>query len=111
MKTMMQQLTIKEDFKQWVQEKRVTIFTFSADWCPDCLYIKPFMPALVEKYNEYRFVYVNQDEFPALAKEWGIMGIPSFVATYEGKEIDRFVSKMRKSKDEIDHFFAQLSSK
>lgn len=110
MKTMMKELTSLEEFDQYLQADKITIFTFSADWCPDCLFIKPFMPLLIEKYNDYEFVYVNQDAFTALAKDWMIMGIPSFVATRKGEELGRFVSKMRKTREEIDQFFAQLQA-
>jgi hypothetical protein len=32
------------------------------------------------------------------------MGIPSFVAYVEGKELTRYVNKLRKSREEIEHF-------
>ena len=37
-----------------------------------------------------------------------IMGIPSFVAYSKGEEIARFVSRLRKTKDEIDTFLSEL---
>ena len=55
--------------------------------------IKPFFPKLIEKYKDYRFVYIDYDKYPELAKQWKIMGIPSFVKVADGKEIGRFVSK------------------
>jgi len=41
--------------------------------------------------------------------ELDILGIPSFVAFDQGKEIGRFVSKLRKTKEEIIDFIDSLS--
>ena len=43
-----------------------------------------------------------------LCKELDIMGIPSFVAFENGKETGRFVSKLRKTKEEIEQFIDSL---
>lgn len=32
------------------------------------------------------------------------LGIPSFIELREGKELNRFVSKLRKTRDEIEQF-------
>lgn len=109
MKTMMNELESLKQFEQFIQEGKITIFVFSADWCPDCLYIKPFMPKLMQKYNEYRFIYIDSDKFSEISKSLKIMGIPSFVAFTNGNEKSRFVSKLRKSEKEIDDFFNSLN--
>lgn len=104
MKTMMKQLTSLEEFENIYNEKGTHVFVFSADWCPDCMFIKPFLPRLIDKYKEYDFIYVDYNKFEALAQRWNIMGIPSFVVVEDGKETRRFVSKLRKSEKEIDDF-------
>lgn len=109
MKTMMNELESLKQFEQFTQEKQITIFVFSADWCPDCLFIKPFMPKLIQKYHDYRFIYVDSDKFPEISKDLKVMGIPSFIAFTNGFEKNRFVSKLRKSEKEIDEFFNSLN--
>ena len=49
-----------------------TIFMFTANWCPDCMFVKPFIGDIVDA------------------------------------EIGRFVSKLRKTKDEIQAFIDSL---
>ncbi len=90
------------------QADAISVLVFSANWCPDCLFIEPFMERLVHKYQQYTFYYVDRDEHIELAQEWMIMGIPSFVAIGKGQELGRFVSKLRKSEAEIDAFLASL---
>ena len=106
MKTMMKELESLEELQLLCEKEKTTILTFSADWCPDCMFIKPFLPQLIEKYNDYTFIYIDTTKFPQIAKEYDIMGIPSFVAIKSDVEISRFVSKARKSKQEIDDFLS-----
>lgn len=109
MKEYMNPMNQMEDFANAKAQHAVTVFVFSANWCPDCRFIEPFMQNLVEKYAQYSFVYVDRDAWMELAQEQMVMGIPSFVAVGYGKELGRFVSKLRKSEKEIDTFLASLS--
>ena len=43
-----------------------------------------------------------------LCKDLDIMGIPSFIGYDNGKETGRFVSKLRKTKDQIEAFIESL---
>jgi thiol-disulfide isomerase/thioredoxin len=79
-----------------------TIMMFSADWCPDCRFIDPVMPEIEQNFSEYTFYHVDRDQFIDLCQELNVFGIPSFIAYENGKEIGRFVSKDRKTKEEIE---------
>ncbi len=109
MKTMMNVLEKVEDLEVVFNENEVTVLVFSADWCPDCLFIKPFLPKLIDKYKHYKFLYIDTGVFPRLVKEYDVMGIPSFVIVKEGKEVSRFVSKLRKTEKEIDAFLGDVA--
>ncbi|RFU68738.1 thioredoxin [Peribacillus saganii] len=80
------------------------LFLFSADWCPDCKFIEPFLPELEEKYEDFTFVYVDRDDFLDLCAENDVYGIPSFIAYSYGSELGRFVSKDRKTREQIEEF-------
>ena len=68
-----------------------TIIMFTADWCPDCMFVKPFIGDIVDANPEYKFYM-----------------IPSFVAYNDKEESGRFVSKLRKTKEEIQAFIDTL---
>jgi thiol-disulfide isomerase/thioredoxin len=87
----------------------VTIAVFSADWCPDCVVIKPILPEIEEEYSAFNFVYVDRDELIELCQELDIFGIPSFVAFKDGEEIGRYVNKERKTKEQITAFLEELN--
>ena len=108
MKDYMKPLHRADDVQNALQADGISILVFSADWCPDCRFIEPFMEGLVHKYHHYTFYYVDRDQHIEVAQEFAVMGIPSFVAIGYGKEQGRFVSKLRKSEAEIDAFLASL---
>ncbi len=105
----MEKLQSKEQFEQLKQEER-TIFMFSADWCPDCTVLEPVLPRLEADYPEYTFIHVDRDEFLELCQELDIFGIPSFIVYHDGEEAGRFVSKDRKTLEEIEDFINGLSN-
>ncbi|GKV66800.1 MULTISPECIES: thioredoxin family protein [unclassified Sporosarcina] len=103
----MRKLETLEQFDELKKEERV-IFLFTADWCPDCRVIEPFLPELETEFSEYEFFSVDRDDFIDLCSQHDIFGIPSFVAYSKGKELGRFVSKNRKTKEEIEEFINSL---
>lgn len=101
----MEQVASEQAFHEQIGQDRLTIAVFKADWCKDCHFINPFMPELVQTYaDRIRFIEVDRDQLPDLCERYGILGIPSFIAFRRGQELIRFVSKLRKTKEEITQF-------
>jgi thioredoxin-like negative regulator of GroEL len=95
-------LTNEAIFETIKSGKKMLFFT--ADWCPDCAFIKPAMPAMMEKYDEFDWITVDRDANLEVAQNFGIMGIPSFIALEDGKEIDRFGKGERRTPQEVEEF-------
>ena len=104
----MKKLESMEQFEQ-LRDNGKHIFMFSADWCPDCRVIDPILPEIEEKYKEYTFIYVDRDDFIDLCIQLDIFGIPSFIGYENGQELGRFVSKDRKTQEEIENFIEKLT--
>lgn len=102
----MKMLETVEQYKEIINDKAVLLF--SADWCPDCRVIEPILPEIEEAYSTFTFYYVDRDQFIDLCAELDVFGIPSFIAYEKGEEIGRFVSKDRKTKEEIESFLNKL---
>ncbi|MEW4371601.1 thioredoxin family protein [Paenibacillus kandeliae] len=101
----MQIINTSESFHTTIASPELTIAVFKADWCGDCKYIDPFMPEVESHYaDRLRLVEVDVDGVGDVSQEQNIMGIPSFVAYANGKELIRFVNKARKSRQEIEQF-------
>jgi thiol-disulfide isomerase/thioredoxin len=90
-------------------EQGASIVLFSADWCPDCVFIKPFMPEVEAEFSQFKFLYADRDELIDVCQELDIFGIPSFVAFKDGEEIGRYVDKDRKTQEQIQQFISDLS--
>ena len=103
----MKKLESIEQFKE-LRDNGKPIFLFSANWCGDCRFIEPFIPEVEEKFSEYTFVMIDRDEFIDLCVELDVFGIPSFIAYDNGRETGRFVSKDRKTQEEIEQFIGNL---
>lgn len=103
----MKNLESMEQFEQ-LQNQGKHIFMFSANWCPDCRVIEPILPEIENKYQDFNFVHIDRDEFIDLCAQLDVFGIPSFIAFENGKELGRFVSKDRKTQEEIEQFIDSL---
>ncbi|MFF2755373.1 thioredoxin family protein [Psychrobacillus sp. NPDC058041] len=103
----MENLISVEQFDKLKQENKV-VFKFTADWCPDCHFIDPFMGEVEEKFSDFQFISVDRDKFIDLCIQLDIFGIPSFIVFDKGEEKGRFVSKDRKTKEEIVSFLQTI---
>lgn len=99
-----------ESYEQFsvLRDKGKHIFLFSADWCGDCRFIEPVLPEIEAKHSDFNFVHIDRDQFIDLCAESDVFGIPSFIAYEDGRELGRFVSKDRKTQEEIENFISGL---
>ncbi|TBL71527.1 thioredoxin family protein [Paenibacillus thalictri] len=101
----MEQVKTEDVFNAKIAGPELTIAVFKTTWCKDCHFMNPFMPDVEKQYaDRLRFIEIDRDEMPDLCEQLNILGIPSFIAFREGKELVRFVSKLRKTREEIEQF-------
>lgn len=101
----MQRVSEEAEFRKITGAEQLTVAVFKAGWCKDCHFIEPFMPDVESKYaDKITFIEIDRDEMPDLCMELNILGIPSFIAFQGGRELIRFVSKLRKTREEIEQF-------
>lgn len=66
------------------------LLEFYADWCGPCKMVGPQVDELaVELKGRARVVRLNVDQHPALAQQYGVRGIPAFIAIKGGRETSR----------------------
>lgn len=103
----MQDLISMEQFDELKHGSKV-VFKFTAGWCPDCHFIDPFMDEVEEKFKDFQFISVDRDKFIDLCGQLDVFGIPSFIVFENGEEKGRFVSKDRKTREEIESFLLTM---
>lgn len=84
----------KEDLKTLVSSG-ITLVDFYADWCGPC----KMMGMVLEELEEINIIKVNTDTHPELAKEYGIMSIPTIIFFKDGEVAKQVIGF--KSKEEI----------
>ena len=76
--------TKESDFKDLIKDGYVLV-DFYADWCGPC---KMLGPVLENLKDEIKIVKVNVDECEDLAREYGVMSIPSIFLIKDGQILD-----------------------
>ena len=84
----------EQDFQTEVIEKSKqvpVVVDFWAPWCGPCQVLKPILEKLAEEYQgKFHLAAINADENQALSAQFGVRGIPSVKAVYNGKIINEF---------------------
>ena len=86
-----------ENFNELIKEK--VLVDFYANWCGPC---KMIAPELERVESNIKVVKVDVDEFENLAKEYGVMSIPTLILFENGKEVKRNIGFI--DRDRIQKF-------
>lgn len=86
-----------ENFEELIKEK--ILVDFYANWCGPC---KMIAPELERVESSIKVVKVDVDEFEDLAKQYGVMSIPTLILFNDGKEVKRNIGFI--DKDRIEKF-------
>ena len=71
-----------DQFEKEIKEGTVVV-DFYADWCGPCKMLAPELEQLAKEEN-VKVVKINVDELPALARQFGIMNIPTLFLYKDG---------------------------
>lgn len=82
-----------QNFKELIKDK--VLVDFYANWCGPC---KMIAPELEKVESDIKVVKVDVDEFEELAREYGVMSIPTLIMFENGKELKRNIGFMDKNK-------------
>ena len=80
----------EKDFSSLISDKAVV--DFYATWCGPC---KMFGPIFEETSSEcdFNFVKLDVDKSSDIAREYGVMSIPTVILFENGKELKRFTDR------------------
>lgn len=89
----------EKDFKKLIEEEAVV--DFYATWCGPC---KMFGPIFEEtsKEKDINFIKLDVDKASEVAREYGVMSIPTIILFKNGEEIKRHTGFI--SKEEFNEF-------
>ena len=83
----------EKEFNNLIKEKAVV--DFYATWCGPCKMFGPIFEELGAKEN-INFIKIDVDENSEIAREYGVMTIPTIILFDKGKEVKRHTGFMPK---------------
>ncbi len=86
----------KETFRSAVSGESLTVVDFWAPWCGPCRMMAPILESAALDLPDVQFAKLNVDENEELAREYGIMSIPTLIFFKGGAEIARSVGSLGK---------------
>lgn len=84
----------RKNFKDLIKKEEKVLVDFYANWCGPC---KMLSPILEEAKGKIKVIKVDVDEHEDLAREYGVMSIPTLVLLENGEEVKRNIGFMDKS--------------
>lgn len=80
-----------------LESERPTLVDFYADWCGPCRAMSPVVDELAHDLDgQANVVKVNVDESPALASDYAVQSIPTFIVVRDGGATQRLVGMQSK---------------
>ena len=94
----------EETFKELISSDAPVIIKFEADWCPDCKRMDYFMPDVESQFSELPIYTIDKDEFPEIASDNVVMGIPSLLVFQNNEKLGHLHSANAKTPEEVTDF-------
>lgn len=92
-----------------LQSPQAVLVDFYADWCGPCRAIAPIVEEIAAELNEkLKVVKLDVDQNQETAMQYGVQSIPTLLIFKDGKEVERLIGYMSKSKllSKVEPFLA-----
>lgn len=93
-----------EQFNEQIAQDHLTVEIFTTTWCPDCKRLDMFIDEIVAEHPDKKWYKVDKDEFPELADQYDVMGIPSLLLYKNGEKVAHLHSAHAKTPDQVRAF-------
>lgn len=75
----------REEFEKVRKEEGLILLDFYADWCGPCRMVAPVLEEVSQLRKDVLVGKINVDDEEALAREFGIVSIPTLIVLKNGK--------------------------
>ena len=88
-----------DNFDRVRENEGVSLLDFYADWCGPCRMVLPIVDEIAKERGDLLVGKINVNDNPDLAREFGVMSIPTLIVMKDGKILNR--ASGAKSKSQI----------
>ena len=78
-----------DNFDQVRNNEGLSLLDFYADWCGPCRMVLPLVDEIAAERDDLLVGKINVNENPDLAREFGILSIPTLVVMKDGKIVNK----------------------
>ena len=82
--------------REVLESEKPVLLDFWAPWCGPCRMVVPIVEEIARENPDIKVVKVNVDEEQELAKQFGVMSIPSLFVMKDGKVVNKAVGARSK---------------
>lgn len=83
-----------DSYQQTIEEDRLVLLDFWADWCGPCTALEPVIEELAQEYPSLTVGKVDTEENKAAMDEFGIKSIPTIILFEHGEPVEVFAGKV-----------------
>ena len=88
---MVKDITTQEFEQKVLASEKPVLVDFWATWCGPCRMLSPLVDSVSEQYDNVDFYKANVDEESEIARDFGIMSIPTLIMFKDGEIFDQSV--------------------
>lgn len=104
----MEKITTAKQFEDIINQETPVLVKFETTWCPDCKRLDMFIGDIMEEHKELQWFEIDKDEFPEIAENYQVMGIPSLLVFKNGGKLAHLHSANAKTPEQVREYLDTL---